>query len=84
MLCAISPDVVGCFEREIHLRQLEAIDVAVQERVGVRRHVDTEPGRAELADHLFPEGAEIPLRLADGVITPAGVVIATYEPASTH
>jgi dihydrofolate reductase len=30
---------------------------------------------------LFPEGAEVPLRLAEGVITPAGVLIATYEPA---
>jgi dihydrofolate reductase len=33
---------------------------------------------------LFPEGAEVPLRLAEGVITPAGVVIAIYEPASTR
>jgi dihydrofolate reductase len=30
---------------------------------------------------LFPEGVEVPLRLAEGVITSAGVVIATYEPA---
>lgn len=31
---------------------------------------------------LFPEGVEVPLRLAEGVVTSAGVVIATYEPAS--
>jgi dihydrofolate reductase len=30
---------------------------------------------------LFPEGVEVPLRLAESVSTPAGVVIATYEPA---
>ena len=30
---------------------------------------------------LFPEGVNVPLRLAEGVITSAGVVIATYEPA---
>ncbi len=30
---------------------------------------------------LFPAGVEVPLRLAHGVITPAGVVIASYEPA---
>jgi dihydrofolate reductase len=30
---------------------------------------------------LFPEGVEVPLRLADSNITSAGVVIATYEPA---
>ncbi len=29
---------------------------------------------------LFPEGAEVPLRLAQGAITSAGVVIASYEP----
>jgi dihydrofolate reductase len=33
---------------------------------------------------LFPEGAEVPLRLAEGVITSAGVVIATYEPARRY
>ncbi len=31
---------------------------------------------------LFPEGVEVPLRLAEAVSTSAGVVIATYEPAS--
>jgi dihydrofolate reductase len=30
---------------------------------------------------LFPAGAEVPLRLAESVTTPAGVVIASYEPA---
>jgi dihydrofolate reductase len=30
---------------------------------------------------LFPEGVEVPLRLAEGVITSTGVVIATYRPA---
>jgi len=30
---------------------------------------------------LFPEGVEVPLLLAEGVITATGVVIATYEPA---
>jgi dihydrofolate reductase len=29
---------------------------------------------------LFPEGVQLPLRLADGVITSTGVVIASYEP----
>jgi dihydrofolate reductase len=29
---------------------------------------------------LFPEGVQVPLRLADGVITSTGVVIASYEP----
>ncbi len=29
---------------------------------------------------LFPEGVEVALRLVHGVITPAGMVIATYEP----
>jgi dihydrofolate reductase len=28
---------------------------------------------------LFPDGAQVPLRLADGVITSTGVVIASYE-----
>jgi dihydrofolate reductase len=28
---------------------------------------------------LFPEGVQVPLRLADGVITSTGVVIASYE-----
>ena len=31
---------------------------------------------------LFPEGAEVTLRLAQGVITSAGMVIASYEPLS--
>jgi hypothetical protein len=30
---------------------------------------------------LFPEGVHVSLRLTDSVTTPAGVVIATYEPA---
>lgn len=30
---------------------------------------------------LFPDGVEVPLRLAEGIITSAGVVIARYEPA---
>jgi len=30
---------------------------------------------------LFPEGMEVPLRLAQGVITPTGMVIAGYEQA---
>ena len=30
---------------------------------------------------LFPEGAEMTLRLTDSVATPAGVVVTTYEPA---
>src|ERR1700730_15524346 len=30
---------------------------------------------------LFPEGAEMSLRLTDSVATPAGVVVTTYEPA---
>lgn len=30
---------------------------------------------------LFPEGAEVALRLTDSVTTPTGVVIATYQPA---
>jgi dihydrofolate reductase len=30
---------------------------------------------------LFPEGVEVPLRLVEGVVTSAGVVIASYEPA---
>jgi dihydrofolate reductase len=29
---------------------------------------------------LFPAGVQVPLRLADGVITSTGVVIASYEP----
>jgi dihydrofolate reductase len=29
---------------------------------------------------LFPEGVQVPLRLADGTITSTGVVIASYEP----
>jgi hypothetical protein len=29
---------------------------------------------------LFPAGMEIPLRLASGIITSAGMVIAAYEP----
>jgi dihydrofolate reductase len=28
---------------------------------------------------LFPEGVQVPLRLADGVIASTGVVIASYE-----
>jgi dihydrofolate reductase len=28
---------------------------------------------------LFPAGVQVPLRLADGVITPTGVVVASYE-----
>ena len=28
---------------------------------------------------LFPEGVQVPLRLADGAITSTGVVIASYE-----
>jgi hypothetical protein len=28
---------------------------------------------------LFPAGVQVPLRLADGVITSTGVVIASYE-----
>ncbi|HJT92897.1 MAG TPA: dihydrofolate reductase family protein, partial [Mycobacterium sp.] len=28
--------------------------------------------------HLFPEGVQVPLRLADGTITSTGVVIAGY------
>jgi dihydrofolate reductase len=31
---------------------------------------------------LFPEGAEVTLRLAQGVITSAGMMIASYEPVS--
>ena len=31
---------------------------------------------------LFPEGVELPLRLAEGVIASAGLVIARYEPAT--
>jgi hypothetical protein len=31
---------------------------------------------------LFPTGVRAPLRLADGVITSTGVVIASYEPTS--
>ena len=30
---------------------------------------------------LFPEGVEMPFRLAEGVATPAGLVIVSYEPA---
>ena len=30
---------------------------------------------------LFPAGVEVKLRLTDSVITPTGVVVATYEPA---
>jgi hypothetical protein len=30
---------------------------------------------------LFPGGAELSLRLTRSITTPAGVVIATYEPA---
>jgi hypothetical protein len=30
---------------------------------------------------LFPDGVHAPLHLAEGVITPPGVVVATYEPA---
>jgi hypothetical protein len=30
---------------------------------------------------MFPEGAEVSLRLTHGAITPAGVLIASYEPA---
>jgi dihydrofolate reductase len=30
---------------------------------------------------LFPAGVHVSLRLTDSVTTPAGVVIATYEPA---
>jgi len=30
---------------------------------------------------LFPAGVAVPLRLAHGVITSAGMVIASYEPA---
>jgi hypothetical protein len=29
---------------------------------------------------LFPAGARVPLRLTDSVATPAGLLIATYEP----
>jgi dihydrofolate reductase len=32
---------------------------------------------------LFPAGLEVELRLAEGVITPGGVVIASYEPAAS-
>jgi dihydrofolate reductase len=31
---------------------------------------------------LFPAGVQVPLRLTDSATTPAGVVVATYEPAS--
>jgi dihydrofolate reductase len=30
---------------------------------------------------LFPQGVQVPLRLADSDISPTGVVIASYEPA---
>ncbi len=33
---------------------------------------------------LFPQGAEVNLRLTDSVATPSGVVITTYEPARSR
>lgn len=33
-------NLLGRVEREVHLRQREAIDAAVQERVGIGRHLD--------------------------------------------
>ena len=51
IVCATSPTSSWDVERQVHLRQREAVDVAVQERVGVGGHRDVEAARPEAADH---------------------------------